>query len=242
MAGTIFGFFTMIPSLLWNHIHDVHHGLVGNLSRRRTNPELWTLTVNEYKNASIGKKIGYRIMRSYFMRLIVTPAIWILAPRIPLPHLGLKILTSVIIHDLIYVIILYFIIKNDLFFAFTMIYLVPLYMFNFLASVFFYLQHQYEDTFWETEEEWDLYNASIHGSSHLVVGKVMGWVSGHVGCHHVHHLNTKIPSYNLYTATEDVNQHLDIKPIYMKEIFYHLSCVLWDEEAKKLISIRALKK
>ncbi len=92
-AGLVLGFFTMIPSNLWNHIHDVHHGLVGNLDMRKVNPGLWTLTVKEYKNSSIGKRIAYKIMRSVVMRLFVTPIIWILAPRIPLPHLGIKIVT-----------------------------------------------------------------------------------------------------------------------------------------------------
>ena len=241
-AGTILGFFTMIPSTLWNHIHNVHHGLVGNLSERRTNPELWTMTVKEYQRSSVFKKLAYRFMRSYFMRLLVTPALWILAPRIPMPHLGWKILTSVIVHNIIYGFILYFIIVNSYFLAFAMVYLVPLYMFNFLASVLFYVQHQYEDTSWEDKEEWDLYKASIEGSSYLKTGKLMGWVSGNVGCHHVHHLNTKIPSYNLPNATDDVNRHLDIVPIYLKELFHHLDCVLWDEESRKLISFKAYRK
>jgi len=229
-------------SSLWNLMHNTHHGLVGNLSKRSANPELWTLTVNEYKNSSLGKKIMYRIVRSNFMRLIVTPALWIIAPRIPLPRFGIKICTSVILHDVIYGIVLYFIIINNLFFAFVVIYLIPVYMFNFLASIFLYLQHQYDGTVWEAEGEWDLYKGSIHASSHLVVGKLMGWISGHVGCHHIHHLNTNIPHYNLYTATEDANQYLDVKPIYLTEIFHHLNCVLWDVEAKKMVPFSAINK
>tara|TARA_B110000285_G_scaffold95185_1_gene108596 strand:- start:776 stop:1771 length:996 start_codon:yes stop_codon:yes gene_type:complete len=242
LAGTIMGFFTMIPSSLWNHIHNVHHGMVGNLAKRNINPELWTMTVLEYKSSSIAKRFVYRIMRSIIMRLFVTPLIWILAPRIPLPHLGIKIFMSIVIHDIIYTVILYFILTNDLFLAFTLTYLIPLYFFNFIASIFFYLQHQYEDTIWEKEENWDIFTASIEGSSHLIVGKFMGWVSGNVGCHHIHHLNTKIPSYLLHTATEDANQHLAIEPIYLKELFHHLSCALWDEDTKKLIPIRNLSK
>lgn len=242
VAGSILGFFTMIPSNLWNHIHDVHHGKVGNLNERKRNPELWTMTVEEYKKSSTVKRAVYRIFRSMVMRLFITPVIWILAPRIPLPHLGIKIFTSIVIHDILYAVLLYFIYTYELFLAFTLVYLIPLYFFNFLASVFFYLQHQYEDTSWEEGNDWDLYHASIHGSSHLVVGKFMGWVSGNVGCHHIHHLNTKIPSYLLHKATEHANRHLEIEPIYLKELFHHLRCSLWDEKTKKLIPIRSLKK
>jgi omega-6 fatty acid desaturase (delta-12 desaturase) len=239
IGGTILGFLTMIPSNLWNHIHDTHHGLVGNLNERVRNPELWTLTVNEYKEAGIAKRISYRLFRSMIMRLFITPIIWMLAPRIPLFHLGIKIFVSIIIHDILYGIVLYFIVTHNLFFAFTIIYLIPLYVFNFMASIFFYVQHQFEDTVWSNEDEWNLYDASLYGSSYLVVGKFLSWVSGNVGCHHVHHLNTKIPCYLLPAATKDANQYLNIEPIYIKELFHHLRCVLWDEDAKKLVSIKS---
>jgi len=241
VAGIVLGFLTMIPSALWNHIHSVHHGLVGNLAKRKINPELWTMTVREYQAASGLKRIAYRIMRSIVMRLFITPLIWILAPRIPLFHLGRKIFSAIVVHNILYGIILYYIVTKGYFNMFVIVYLIPLYIFNFMASIFFYLQHQYEDTSWKQEEEWDLYTASIHGSSHLVVGKFLAWVSGNVGCHHIHHLNTKIPSFQLHTATEDANQYLDINPIYLKELFRHLKCALWDENTEKLVPIKSIK-
>ena len=241
-AGLVLGFITMIPSRLWNHIHDAHHGILGNLDMRKINPELWTLTVNEYVNASFKKKFLYRFMRSIFARLILTPAIWIIVPRIPLPHLGLKIFLSVLAHNIIYGVLLYFIIVNDWTLIFTFIYLIPLYFFNLIAAIFFYLNHQYENTSWEKGEHWDLFTASINGSAHLVSSPFWSWVSGNVGCHHIHHLNTKIPSSKLANATEEANKHLDITPIYLHQLFHHLRCALWDEEANKLIPIRFLSK
>lgn len=241
-AGLAFGFLIMIPSRLWNHIHNTHHGILGNLEKRQQNPELWTLTIKEYEIASTSKRLLYRFVRSIFMRLIVTPAIWMLAPRIPLPHLGSKILIATVVHDLIYALLIYFLWRNNALLAFVFVYLVPLYLFNFIAAIFFYLQHQYEDTFWENTDQWDLYNASIHGSSHLVTGKFWSWVSGNVGCHHIHHLNTRIPSYKLDLATKEANQYIEIEPIYLHQLFHHLRCVLWDEEQKKLVSFRAYRK
>lgn len=241
ITGLILGFFTMVPSRTWNHIHDVHHGNLGNLEKRKINPELWTMTVNEYLNASIFKRIAYRVFRSKIMRLFITPILWMTVPRIPIPHLGVKIMTSVILHDLLYGVILYFIITNSALLAFTVVYLIPVYLFNFLASIMFYLQHQFEDTSWEHDEQWDLYTASIHGSSHLKTGRIIGWITGNVGCHHVHHLNTKIPSYELFEATEKVSPFVEVKIIYLNELFRHLNCVLWEEKSKKLIPFSKLK-
>lgn len=242
LAGLILGFFTMVPSSIWNHIHNLHHGNVGNLDRRSSNPELWTMTVEEYVNAHFLKKLVYRIFRSKTMRLFITPLLWMIIPRIPIPQLGNKILISVIIHDIIYAIILYFILVNGQFLAFMIIYLLPVYLFNFMASIMFYLQHQYETTSWENENDWDIYSASIHGSSHVKTGRFMGWLTGNVGCHHIHHLNSKIPSYELKYATDKVSPYLEVDSIYLKELFHHLNCVLWDEKAKKLISFSELKK
>ena len=112
MAGLILGFFTMVPSSIWNHIHNLHHGNVGNLNRRGSNPELWTMTVDEFMDASPLKRIAYRIFRSVTMRLIITPFLWMIIPRIPLPFLGFKIVSSVLLHNVIYAVILYFIIMN----------------------------------------------------------------------------------------------------------------------------------
>jgi omega-6 fatty acid desaturase (delta-12 desaturase) len=200
------------------------------------------MTVNEFKNAPLLKRFAYRIFRSMFMRLIITPALWMIVPRIPLPHLGFKIMASVITHDVVYAVILYFIIVNDAFLAFTLIYLVPVYLFNFMASIMFYLQHQFETTSWENQDDWDLYTASIHGSSYVKTGRFMRWLTGSVGCHHVHHLNTKIPSYELHEATEKVDPYVEVDVIYLNELFHHLNCALWDEEAKKLIPFSGLKK
>jgi len=241
-AGLLFGFTIMIPSRLWNHIHNTHHGILGNLDKRKINPELWTMTVLEYENATKSQKLLYHFVRSIFMRLFITPLIWMVAPRIPLPQLGSKILVSTLFHNLIYALLFFVLWNYDGLFAFVFIYLIPLYIFNFIAAIFFYLQHQYEDTFWEHSAHWDLYHASIHGSSHLVTGKFWSWVSGNVGCHHIHHLNTRIPCYKLHDATAKANEFLDVKPIFLSQIFRHLRCVLWDEEQKKLISFRAYRK
>jgi len=240
-SGMVLGFFTMIPSVLWNHIHDVHHGVAGNLEQRKRNPELWTMTCEEYQKASFIKKLLYRFTRSILMRLILTPALWIIVPRIPLTHLGRKILVSILVHNLLYGLIFYWLYMEEMLLSFVVVYLVPLYLFNLLASIFFYLQHQYEETKWKNDQNWNLYDASIHGSSYLISNRIFTWISGNVGCHHVHHLNTKIPHYHLQQATATINPYLDIEPIYLRDLFHHLNCVLYDERTETLISFKTFK-
>ena len=67
----------------------------------------------------------------------------------------------------------------------------------------FYVQHQFDDTYWERTDEWSFNDAAVRGSSHLALPKVLQFFSGNIGFHHVHHLNPKIPNYNLQRAHEE---------------------------------------
>jgi omega-6 fatty acid desaturase (delta-12 desaturase) len=106
----------------------------------------------------------------------------------------------------------------------------------------FYLQHQFEHTSWEYNEEWDFFTASIHGSSYVDLSPFLRWLTGNVGCHHVHHLNTRIPCYKIREATEDVDQILKMPRIHFGDMVKHFDCVLWDEQQKKLIRFSDLGK
>lgn len=242
IGGVILGFFTSVPSLAWNSLHDSHHGFVGNLDKRKNNPDVWILTVKEYENSSLLKKIIYRFLRTYFIRLFIVPILWVIASRIPFYHMGIKVFVQILIHNFLYAIIIYFTIVNGVMLEFLFVYLIPLYLFLFLAAIMFYLQHQYEDTYWENDENWDLYEASMHGSSYIKFKPVLRWITGNVGCHPVHHLNTKIPSFELQHATDAVEGDFTSTRIELKQYFKCLRCVLWDESAKKLISFSDLKK
>lgn len=241
-GAAIVGFFTMIPSAIWIRIHNTHHELLGNLDERHVNPEMWTMTVEEYRKCTPGKQRLYRFVRSRFMRLIITPMIWMVVARIPFTKFGTKILVNILVHDVLYAILLWYIHINGWWPEFLVLYVIPLYLFNFAASVMFYLQHQFEHTSWEYKEDWDFFTASIHGSSYVDLGPFLRWLTGNVGCHHVHHLNTRIPCYKIREATEDVDSILKMPRIHFSDMMKHFDCVLWDEDSKKLIRFSDLKK
>lgn len=241
-GALIFGWITMVPSVVWQRIHDTHHGLVGNLDKRNVNPEIWTLTVAEFKAASPSKRFAYRLFRTLFVRLIITPMLWMIAPRIPFWHMGPRIFISMLLHNITYAVLFYFIHINGWWFEAFWVYLLPLYLFNFAASIMFYVQHQFEDTSWEKEENWSLFDASIRGSSYVDLGPFFRWMTGNVGCHHVHHLNTRIPCYNLRNATEEVDSVLQVDRIHFKDLWKHFRLSLWDEEQQRLIRIKDVRK
>jgi omega-6 fatty acid desaturase (delta-12 desaturase) len=106
----------------------------------------------------------------------------------------------------------------------------------------FYVQHQYEDTYWRYKEAWDYYAAGLEGSSHLVMPKVMQWFTGNIGLHHIHHANSRIPNYHLQRCYDENPELHQATRLGLFHSIRTLGLTLWDEDAKQLIGFRELKK
>ncbi len=239
LFGHITGFLIMIPFGLWKYIHNRHHCTAGNLNLRSENPEIWTMTKTEYDNSPIIKKLVYNIVRSFLFHILFMPAILFIISKIPLPKMKMKDITSLLITDGIYGIIFYFLIINDLISMALLVYLIPLYFFSIFAIMIFYLQHQFENTYWKPEPEWNHIDAAIKGSSFLKFGPIFRWVTGNVGYHHVHHLNPGIPFYNLPEASVELDRVIKVKPIKFREFLYFFKCQIWDENLQMLTTINS---
>ena len=66
----------------------------------------------------------------------------------------------------------------------------------------FYVQHQFEDAYWQTNDAWSFDDAALQGSSYLELPRILQFFTGNIGFHHVHHLSARIPNYNLQAAHE----------------------------------------
>jgi omega-6 fatty acid desaturase (delta-12 desaturase) len=100
----------------------------------------------------------------------------------------------------------------------------------------FYVQHQFENTHWESDEEWQLHDAALHGSSHYVLPSVLQWFSANIGIHHVHHLYSRIPFYRLPEVLRDHTVLADGNRTTIRESLRSARLHLWDEETKRLLS------
>lgn len=241
IAGNVIGFFVMIPCGMWRYIHNLHHASTGNLDKRHINPELWTMTSDEYVDSPYYKRLFYRINRSAFMRVVVTPLALFIVARIPFPQLSSKAKKSVIIYDVVYGVVFSLVVHYQLLEQVFFAYLIPLYIFYVLASLIFYLQHQFEDTVWLESNDWNFYDAAFSGSSYLSFSPFFQWVTGNVGFHHLHHLNSKIPFYNLSKAHDSIKKYVDNKPVKFSEIFKHLNKKIWDKDQQRLINYSEIK-
>ena len=105
----------------------------------------------------------------------------------------------------------------------------------------FYVQHQYEDTYWRSKEEWDYVTAAVMGSSFYKLPRIIQWFSGNIGFHHIHHLSPKIPNYKLEQCHIETPMFQQAPTIGFWESLRTMSLKLWDEDKKKLVPFSAVK-
>ena len=102
----------------------------------------------------------------------------------------------------------------------------------------FYVQHQFEDTFWATQQNWTLHEAALRGSSHYDLPPVLQWMSANIGIHHVHHLCSRIPFYRLSQVLRDCPQFQSAGRVTFGESVKAVRLALWDETKRELVSFR----
>ncbi|MBK8048361.1 MAG: fatty acid desaturase [Anaerolineales bacterium] len=200
MTGTVCSVFTFVAYKYWRKSHAIHHATHAELEERGTG-DVWTMTVDEYLTAPKWKKIAYRVFRNPWFLFTVAPTVnFLILERFPLSaekdwHNGEKAsvwwtnLALLVIYGGIALLIGFW---NML--AIT----VPIMIISSSLGVWmFYVQHQYERTYWEHTPEWNYTLAAMRGSSYYRLPRVMQWFTGNIGFHHIHHLSPRIPNYNL---------------------------------------------
>jgi acyl-lipid omega-6 desaturase (Delta-12 desaturase) len=102
----------------------------------------------------------------------------------------------------------------------------------------FYVQHQFEDTFWAHEDGWTFHKAALQGGSHYDLPSLLRWFTANIGVHHVHHLCSRIPYYRLQQVLKDYPQLSVVGRLTLSESLRCVQMVLWDETRQRLISFR----
>ena len=240
--GTICGFLTMIPYYQWRHEHAIHHASSGDLSRRGTG-DVTTLTVKEYQALSPLKRLRYRAYRSMPVLLLIGPFYTFVAShRFVRWYSGKRearnvYLTNLALFSIWGTLCLTMGVKS-----FLMIWL-PVTLFSGIAGIWlFYVQHQYEDTYWKDKHEWDYVTAAVMGSSYYHLPRIIQWFSGNIGFHHIHHLSPKIPNYKLEQCHKETPMFQEAVTLTFWKSLKTASLRLWDEDQQKMIGFKALKK
>ena len=239
--GFITGVLTYTPYHYWRKDHAVHHATVSDLDRRGVG-DVKTLTVKEYLALSPWQKFIYRFYRNPLVMFVFGPSIvFLLVHRFARRDAGRRERHSVYWNNLgllaVYALVLWTVGIE----AYLLIHL-PVLLIGFTGGVWmFYVQHQFEGTYWEDHENWDFVTAALKGSSFYKLPKVLQWFSGNIGYHHIHHLSPRIPNYNLEACHKENPMFQDIEPITFFESFKSIKFRLWDDEKKILVGFDYLR-
>lgn len=239
--GHIFGVLTFTSFLKWKKEHMTHHSTVGNIEKRGIG-DVWTLTVSEYNSASSLKRFGYRLYRNPIVLFAIGPLyIFLINQRFPSKKTNKKEWISLIITNLS---ILTIIIVTSLTIGLKYYLLIQLPIIFFASSMgvwMFYIQHQYEEVYWESNDKWSVTDAALHGSSVYKLPIILEWFTGYIGYHNIHHLNAKIPNYNLKKVFKSSIEFRKGRIITLFRSFRLSMLFLYDEKKKRLISYKSYK-
>jgi omega-6 fatty acid desaturase (delta-12 desaturase) len=242
IVGAITGALTLTPFSQWRRDHAIHHASSGDLDRRG-HGDVHTITVREYLALSPIEKFKYRCVRHPLALLAVGP-IWLTVNqrfRTRSKATKDKQITSVWGLNAVIVIALLTFYLLGVLPEVLKVYVPVMYIAGAAGVFLFYVQHQFEDTYWEHHEEWDYAHASIAGSSYLKLPQPLAWLTGNIGVHHVHHIGPKIPNYKLQQAHDENPFFHNVTVVRLRDTGRALRLSLWDEETDRLISFRDLK-
>jgi omega-6 fatty acid desaturase (delta-12 desaturase) len=238
--GRAIGVLTLTPYDYWRQSHAIHHATSGNLDRRILGG-VDTLTVDEFQALSPARRFGYRLYRHPVVMFALGPAfVFVIQHRAPfgLMRAGWRPWLSTMITNLAIVVASAGVIWGVGWQAFVLINL-PIVLITAAIGVWlFYVQHQFEDTFWARNGEWDVRDAALNGSSHYDLPPVLRWFTANIGLHHIHHLSSRIPYYRLGDVMRDHPQLADVGRLTMMQSFRCVALTLWDEQAGRLVSFR----
>ncbi len=241
ICGFVCGVLTFTPYYRWRWEHARHHATSGNLERRGIG-DVWTLTVQEYLDAPRWKRIAYRVVRNPIVLFIIGPLILMLViERVPSSNGNRRERQSVWWMNLAVLLMVVGLIKIFGLIPYLLIQLIILVVSGSAGVWLFYVQHQFEDAYWEQGADWDYTAAALQGSSFYKLPRVLQWFSGNIGFHHIHHLNPRIPNYYLERCQQTSPMLQDVQPLTFLTSLKSMTLHLWNEQERKLVGFRHLR-
>jgi omega-6 fatty acid desaturase (delta-12 desaturase) len=234
--GTALGLVVYESFLSWRHSHAVHHATAGDLDRRGVG-DVHTLTVAEYRALSARGRLSYRLFRNPLVMFGLGPVYALvlqprLVPRAARPRIRRSVIATNVALAVVAAALCLLVGWREFLLVQT-----PSMLLAGAAGVWlFYVQHQFEDTYWQSADDWSYAEAALRGSSYLKLPRVLQFFSGNIGLHHVHHLSAKVPNYNLQRAHDENSIFHDVPTLSLWDGLRAVRFKLWDEEQSRLVT------
>jgi len=236
--GFVCSLFTWTPYVQWRRSHAMHHATSGNLDQRG-HGDIDTLTIREYYALDRWARLKYRLYRNPILLFVIgAPLYFILFNRLTgsMPKSWKRERRSIYWTNLALAGVLFAAWATIGLTEFFLVELPSIALGATVGTWLFYVQHQYEDTYWRGKESWNFNEAAVQGSSYYKLPRVLQWFSGNIGFHHIHHLNSRIPNYNLQSCYEEEPHFRDVATLTLAESFRCANLKLWDEESLRCVT------
>ena len=234
--GTVCGLLVLSPFVRWRHDHAVHHATSGDLDRRGVG-DLPTLTVAEYHARDARGRLAYRMIRNPLVMFGFGPIFaMIIGPRIVARNARPRMRNSVLATDVALAVLAVALIWLMGAGTFLLVW-APAALLSGAAGIWlFYVQHQFEDAYWQRGEDWSYADAALRGSSFLRLARPLQWATGNIGYHHIHHLSARVPNYNLRRAHESHPIFATVPTLSLLDGLRAVRLKLWDEPRGRMVT------
>lgn len=241
ILGTITGILTLFPFSQWQHDHSVHHATSSNLDKRGTG-DIWMLTVEEYLEAPLRTRIAYRLYRNPLVMFVLGPIYeFLIKNRFNRKGARLKERLNTYLTNLS-ILVLAVVLGQTLGWEKFLLVQGPIFMISGSLGIWlFYVQHTFEDSYFEEDKEWEYVKAAVEGSSFYKLPKFLQWLTGNIGYHHVHHLSPRVPNYKLEEVHKEVQPLQKVPTITLATSLRSFKFHLWDEQGKKFVGFKEMK-
>jgi len=238
ILGTITGIMTLFPFSQWQHDHSVHHASSGNLDKRGVG-DIWALTVDEYFAMPLWNRIGYRLYRNPLIMFGLGPIYqFLLKNRFNRRGARKSERLNTYLTN-ISIVTLYSLIIWAIGWEAFLLVQTPIFLISGSAGIWlFYVQHTFEDSYFEEDDNWEYVKAAVEGSSFYKLPKLFQWLTGNIGYHHVHHLSPRVPNYKLEDAHNHTPELQNVPTITFRTSIESLRFRLWDENNKKFVTYK----
>jgi omega-6 fatty acid desaturase (delta-12 desaturase) len=235
-VGTGLGLLVLTPFARWRYDHAVHHATAGDLDRRGIG-DVPTYTVAEYESWRWPTRVGYRLIRNPFVMFGLGPIFaMILEPRWANPSGTARIRRTVWATNLALVVLIGGLCLLIGWQSFLLVEAPFVFLAGGAGIWLFYVQHQTDHIYWERSDAWSFEDSALRGSSYLKLPKILQFFSGNIGLHHVHHLNSKIPNYNLQRVHDEAEIFDDVPTISFWDGLKTVRLKVWDEDAARMLT------
>jgi acyl-lipid omega-6 desaturase (Delta-12 desaturase) len=238
-VGRLMSLLTTMPFGAWKEEHDIHHSHVADIEQL-SHGDILLLTVEEYKKLTPFQQVVYQVRRHPVFHLLIAPFIYFFLkskfPAIMSRNSILSVFWTNVFVLLIYGgLVVYF-----GFWTTVMVFVPAAYLGGIVGIGLFYLQHDFPEAKWFNTSEWEHIDASLQGSSLIVLPQPLEWLTHSIGYHHIHHLNSKVPGYKLKEAYEEIPDFQTVKPLSWWDVREAFKLKLWSHEKGQLINFSDL--